>query len=243
MKVITRFIGILIFASLCILTGCRDKSVASSENLRESINDVIRGTPVYIAITGMSTREGSGAPPFVVLNPISSDGKKYSMSDQEFSYLTGLLRYSRVLEKAGAIKLEPGKFVIQRPFIGRSTHDCYEVIPTKDILRTISPTPFQGLMKAMIGTITVDQFTSTSRHQFDDGVWYIDVTFTVKLDRKLDCVDDNVLFESGVLEVLANSSFTYRLYLDERKHEWTVLEPKPITIDTVRVLFKKLSNK
>lgn len=68
----------------------------------------------------------------------------------------------------------------------------------------------------------------------------IDITFSIKVSQKLDCIDDEILESSAITEEVSSLRTTYRLVLDENAKRWIVRDPAPLQLDPVKKFFKFL---
>lgn len=222
-----------------MLSGCEDKSVASSENLTEAINSELSKQIIWMALPGASVTEGTVSFPFVIVDPYNSKNSENSYAGKT-EYLKKVIAYAKLLERHNVLKLTEDVFTITAPFRGSVRAFGYTVKYNQDLLRTIQTTPFYGLSKAQIGTVKLkDIINSTSVFEIE-GEKCIDITFSIEMDQKLDCIDDEILEESSITEDISNLRTTYRLTLDESAKRWVVKDPSPLQMDSVKKFFKSL---
>ena len=238
MIALKKFIYIFAFIGLCsLVSGCEDRAVASSNNMIRAINKVISNEEVMIAIPCMSLRDDKVVPPFVIIDPMLKELGVTATGHQKDIYLNRIVKYAKVMEKSGAINLKKSRFKIHMPFVGIKVFNGYEVDYNPDIARTLQISPYYGLAMATIGTLQVNELIKTTTPYFEDGIKYVDITFTVKIDNLLSCIDDDTLIESFAKEEVDNAKATYRLYLDKDSLEWKVQKPKKLNINPLRKSF------
>ncbi len=222
-------------------SGCSDKSVCSSENLINAINNVLSKQAIYIAIPCTPLEENKPVPPFVVIDPMMGNKNVVKGSNHRKDiYLNRLVKYAKLLEQSGAISLKKSSFKIHSPFSGLVKRNGYIVDYHRDISRTLELTEYYGVGKANIGTIEVREITKTTKPFYVEGIKCVDISFTVKLSKLISCISEEVLLASYAQEEVDNAEATYRLYLDEDAKEWKVKNKKPLLIDPIRRYFMSL---
>lgn len=226
----------LVFST--ILCGCEDKSVASSENLTEAINSELSKQIIWMALPGSSVTEGTVSAPFVIVDPYNSKIPKPIMPAKRL--FKRVIDYAKLLERHKALKLTEDSFTISAPFIGSVRAFGYTVKYNQDLLRTIQTTPFYGLSKAQAGTVELKDIINSTTVFEKDGEKCIDITFSIKMSQKLDCIDDEILESSTITEEISSLRTTYRLVLDENAKRWIVRDPAPLQLDPVKKFFKFL---
>lgn len=220
----------LVFST--ILCGCEDKSVASSENLTEAINSELSKQIIWMALPGSSVIEGTVSAPFVIVDPYNSKIPKPIMPAKRL--FKRVIDYAKLLERHKALKLTEDSFTISAPFIGSVRAFGYTVKYNQDLLRTIQTTSFYGLSKAQAGTIELKDIINSTPVFEKDGEKCIDITFSIKVSQKLDCIDDEILESSAITEEVSSLRTTYRLVLDENAKRWIVRDPAPLQLDPVK---------
>lgn len=227
----------LVFST--ILCGCEDKSVASSENLTEAINSELSKQIIWMALPGSSVTEGTVSAPFVIVDPYNSKNSETNYAGKK-DYLKRVIDYAKLLERHKSLKLTEDSFTISAPFIGSVRAFGYTVKYNQDLLRTIQTTPFYGLSKAQAGTVELKDIINSTTVFEKDGEKCIDITFSIKMSQKLDCIDDEILESSAITEEISSLRTTYRLVLDENAKRWIVRDPAPLQLDPVKKFFKFL---
>lgn len=231
---------LMLIISAISLSACEDKSVASCDNLIEAINNVISKEEIYIVVPCLSLRADKTVPPFVVIDPMLKNKNNYRLATQKEIYLNRIVQYAKAMERSGAISLRQSRFKLYLPYTGEQIFSGYEVDYDRNIARTLQPTPFYGLGKANVGRVQVSEILKTTNPFFNDGVKYVDITFNIKLTDVLDCIDEELLYDSFVKEEVDDVKATYRLYLDKDSLSWKVKDPKALNIDPVRKFFSYL---
>ena len=227
----------LVFSTL--LCGCEAKSVASSENLTEAINSELSKQVIWMALPGSSVTEGTVSAPFVIVDPYNSNNPETNYAGKT-QYLKRVIAYAKLLEKHKAVRLTEDSFTITAPFRGSVRAFGYNVKYNQDLLRTIQTTPFYGLSKAQAGTVELKDIINSTTVFEKDGEKCIDITFSIKMSQKLDCIDDEILESSTITEEVSSLRTTYRLVLDESAKRWVVRDPAPLQMDPVKKFFKSL---
>lgn len=234
---IKTLITTLIFSiTLC---GCEDKSVASSENLTEAINLELSKQIVWMPLPGSSVTEGSVTTPFVVVDPYNSHNKENTYLGKK-KYLKGIIDYAKFLERHKVLRLSENYFTTTAPFRGPAQVFGYTVKYNQDLLRTIQTTPFYALSKAQVGTVELQDIINSTSVFEKDGEKCIDITFSIKMSKKLDCIDEEVLERSSISEEVARLRTTYRLVLDDNLKRWVVKDPFTLKMDPIKKFFKSL---
>lgn len=235
------FLVIAFFLNSLFVCGCTDRTSATYENLKYAIDSELKNQIIRIPIPGSSVHEGTTDVPFVLADPTLEENKNRNFEKHMVSYLNKLVSYANTLEKSGALNLSYANFTYHKNFVGSIKMSGYQIEYNQDLTRSMSLTPYYAISSAQIGLLEVQDFIKTTVPFIDDNKQCIDVTFSVKLTNVLDCINDDVLFESGAKEAVRNSINTYRLYLDESQKEWKVLvKTKTIAIDPVSVFYKRL---
>lgn len=145
-----------------------------------------------------------------------------------------VIDYAKLLERHKALKLTEDSFTFSAPFIGSVRAFGYTVKYNQDLLRTIQTTPFYGLSKAQAGTVELKDIINSTTVFEKDGEKCIDITFSIKMSQKLDCIDDEILESSAITEEISSLRTTYRLVLDENAKRWIVRDPAPLQLDPVK---------
>lgn len=229
------------FISSLFVCGCSDRSSATYENLKYAIDNELRKQIISIPIAGSSVHEETTDIPFVIIDPTLKANQNRSLDKHMIFYLNKIVSYAHTLENSGALKLTEATFTFHKNFVGSIKMSGYQVEYNQDLTRTMTVTPYLAISSAQIGSLEVRDFVKTTNTFMDDGKQCIDVTFNVKLTNVLECINDDVLFESGAKKAVSNCVNTYRLYLDESNKEWRVLmKTKTSTIDPVATLYKRL---
>ncbi|MGN0894498.1 MAG: hypothetical protein ACI4ND_05820 [Succinivibrio sp.] len=242
MRLMHVFKCLLTYISLAvILSACQDKSVPSSENLIEAINNEISKQNVYLPLPGASTVDGTVKPPIVLVDFANPKNAKSYFGIKD-SYQKKLLDYAELLRKRNLLSMKEASFPVKFPFRGVSTCYGYILEFSPQLNRTLSPSKYYEISKAILGNLEVKEIVRSTYPFVVEGLSCIDITFSVKLSQYLDNLTEDVMIASFVKEEVANAQTTYRLYLDESSKSWKVLDPKPLKIDPVKRFFRYVVN-
>ncbi len=229
------------FALMFSLNACSDKSIPSSENLTEAINDEIVDAGLWIPVAGSSVIEGSTNEPFVIVDPDKNELSQAGKSNAQ--YLRGLIAYAKVLEQSGAISLKGGQFQTYLPFEGLVERKGYFVSYNDDLSRTLKATPYLGIMAAKVANLEVNNFVKTTAPYELDGQEWVDITVTLKYSQVLDCINTDVLRASYAMDEVNNAEIKFHLYLDDNAKRWKVDNKIDLPLDPVKKFYTSLVSK
>lgn len=232
-------LSILSIASLVFVSGCIDNSKLTTENLKKAINQDLAKNQIYIAIPGQLLDSGAMVKSFVIFDP---DYEKESNTSSVYDnmYLQGLIDYAFVLEKSKLLNLSRGVFKKKVEFVGMVDSKGYSLTYIDDINRTLSPTKYPGILKAMIGNLEVRDFVKTTNPYMEDGLKTIDIEVNVKLANKLDSISEEVVIDSYAYEEISRAVISYKLYLDETERRWKIKSSTSAKIDIVKRFYRSI---
>lgn len=236
---IRRLFSLLTLVSLVLITGCIDNSKLTTENLKKVINQELSTNNIYIAIPGQSLESGTMIKPYVIFDP-DYENENSTNSVYDNMYQQGLLDYAITLENAKLLTMTRGTFKRKVKFVGLVDSNGYALSYIKDIDRTISPTKYPGIFKAMIGNLEVREFVKTTNPYIEDGVKTIDVDVHVKIANKLDSISEEVIIASYAYEEISRAVMSYKLYLDEVERRWKIKSTKSTKIDVVKRFYRSI---
>lgn len=67
------------------------------------------------------------------------------------------------------------------------------------------------MSKAQAGTVELKDIINSTTVFENDGEKCIDITFSIKMSQKLDCIDEEILEISAITEEISSLRTTYRL--------------------------------
>lgn len=235
-------LSILSIVSLIFVSGCIDNSKLTTENLKNVINHDLAKNQIYIAIPGQSLESGTMVKPFVIFDP-DYENESNTSSIYDNMYLQGLIDYAFVLENSKLLNLSRGVFKKKVEFVGMIDTKGYTLSYIGDIDRTISPTKYPGILKAIIGNLEVRDFVKTTNPYIENGLKTIDVDVNVKLANKLDSISEEVIIDSYAYEEISRAVISYKLYLDETERRWKIKSSTSAKIDIVKRFYRSICSR